>query len=238
MPTGESKLLAKDIPTTFALPFLPFADVTKGLFWSRVSSHEGLSPLSGPKRIDNWRRVNCWRWRPRGVRRQGLGKWQMEWKSTTFSPTLWSGQLFNVHQLLLGPRRGHSWCKNNNCWGETMTFCHGYNRSVADSDACSEASKIRALHWAFTTAVSCALWSMCIEYVGTSDGGTGFPNIAECFFRWSQSSWAMQSWDLRPQIEADSKGPWMYVSRCEILSHFLKGTNLWRAAYEADVSNG
>jgi hypothetical protein len=86
--------------------------------------------------------------------------------------------------------------------------------------------------------VSCALWSMCIEYVGTSDGGTGFPNIAECFFRWSQSSWAMQSWDLRPQIEADSKGPWMYVSRCEILSHFLKGTNLWRAAYEADVSNG
>jgi hypothetical protein len=46
MPTGESNLLAKDIPTTFALPFLPFVDVTKGLFWSRVSSHEGLSPLS------------------------------------------------------------------------------------------------------------------------------------------------------------------------------------------------
>jgi hypothetical protein len=53
MLTSKSKLLAKIISNIS----LPFADLVKGLFWSRVSSHEGLSPLSGPKTNDELRQV-------------------------------------------------------------------------------------------------------------------------------------------------------------------------------------
>jgi hypothetical protein len=34
-----------------------------------------------------------------------------------------------------------------------MTFCHGYNQSVADFNVCCEASNRRALQWSFTKTV-------------------------------------------------------------------------------------
>ncbi len=110
----------------------------------------------------------------------------------------------NVHQCVLGPK----WMLVLNfkkSWGGTMTFCHRYYWSVEESNVCCDASKMRALQWALTTKMLCAPRSTCNEYVRTSKDGRGLPNIAECFFRWFQSSWAMRSWDLHPQIEANSK---------------------------------
>ena len=43
---------------------------------------------------------------------------------------------------------------------------------------------------------------------------------------------------LRPLMVTNSKGPWIYVSVCVMLSHFRKGRRLWHFAYSSDVSDG
>ncbi len=159
--------------------------------------------------------------------------------STTQSPTLWSEQPMNVHWCLLVPKGrllNSFFCKNNNGVGP-VTFCHRYNLSKGDS-VVPKLADIRSLQLAFKRTTSCAPRSTWIKYDGTVKVGSWFPNMVECRFSWSQSSWARWSRDLRPWIEANSNGPWMKVSRCEILSHLRNGTNLWWVAYEAEESNG
>ncbi len=91
-----------------------------------------------------------------------------------------------------------------------MIFCHRYNLSKGDS-VFPKLTDIQSSKLAFKRKTSCAPRLTWTEYDGTSKVGIWFPNMGECRFSWSQSSWAMRSCDLRPLIEANSNGPWMKV---------------------------
>ena len=130
----------------------------------------------------------------------------------------------------------HSFVKNKNGVGP-VTFCHRYNLSEGGSGV-PKLADIRSSQLAFKRTILCAPRLTWIEYDGMSKVGIWFPNMVECRFSWSQSSWARQSRDLQPQIGANSNRLWMKVSSCEILSHLWNGTNLWRVAYEAEESDG
>ncbi len=74
---------------------LPEADGTKDLFKSQVSSHEGLSPLSGPNINDKLSKSTA----DNGQDQCGIQMLRSDERigSTTQSPTLWSEQPMNVH---------------------------------------------------------------------------------------------------------------------------------------------
>ncbi len=62
----------------------------------------------------------------------------------------------------------------------------------------------------------CVLWPTWIEYKGTSNHGSGLWNMFKWDFRKSQSAWETRSYLFWPLMDANSKGPWMKVSRCVI----------------------
>ena len=74
---------------------LPKADGTKDLFKSQFSSHEGLSPLSGPNINDELGESTADDSEDQ-CDIQMLGSDERS-GSTTQSPTLWSKQSINVH---------------------------------------------------------------------------------------------------------------------------------------------
>ncbi len=55
----------------------------------------------------------------------------------------------------------------------------------------------------------------------------GLWNMSKCVLRMSQLAWETGSHIFWPLTMTNLKGPWMNVSWCVKLSHFLKGHSLW-----------
>jgi hypothetical protein len=98
----------------------------------------------------------------------------------------------------------HSFVKIKNGVGP-VNFCHRYNLSEWDSGV-PKLADIRSSQLAFKRTTPCVPRLTWIKYDGTSKVGISFPNMVEGRFSWSQYSWARQSRDLQPWIEANSNG--------------------------------
>ncbi len=110
-----------------------------------------------------------------------------------------------------------------------VTFCQ--DKVSGPGVSTQRVPKIRS--WLAMTALwnnTCTPRSTWIEYEGTSKHGRGLWNMLQWVFRISQSDWEIRSQALRPLMLAKSKGPWVNVSWCVKVSHFLKGRSLWRVA--------
>ncbi len=109
---------------------------------------------------------------------------------------------------------------------DAMTFCHrevGVPGVLPTWDVDRTSWQDMAASWKDT----CVPRSTWIEYKGTSNLGSGLWDMVKWDLRTSQLAWETQSCVFWPLTEANSKGPWMKVSRCVKFSLFQKEHSLW-----------